>query len=248
MKRAVLSSLLALAILSPVALAQTPIQLKYECSPEDVETFGLPCTEDEPCPVFLELSSAEAAGPKLFAAGNLHTGSTTLFGVLLASEDNGVTWTEPFPRIRASALEQIEFFDPQTGWASGGSLDPLSRNPFLLVTADGGKTWRQRPMFDDTKYGAITQFHFTSRTAGELLMDVSQGRNTRQELYGSGTGGESWELKQSSTKPLRLTAPAKPAVWRMRADAASKTLRLEHANGRAWDLITSFAIHVADCH
>lgn len=235
-----------MAILSACLSAQTPFQLKYECSPADAEAFGLPCTEQRPCQVFLEISSVDSAGGKLFAVGNLHTEDITLYGVVLASEDRGATWAEPIARVRASALEQVEFFDAKTGWASGESVDPLSRNPFVLLTTDGGKTWRQKLMFDDTKYGTITQFHFTSASSGELLLDASRGNQTRQELYGSETGGESWELKESSTKPIHFPS-AKSTAWRVRPDAPTKTLRVEHLNGRVWEPVASFAIHVADC-
>ena len=242
MKRAVIAAVLFV----PWLAAQTPTQLKYECTPEDIDVFGLTCTEEEPCPVFLELSSAESVGSRIIAIGNLHTRNSTLFGILLASDDSGLTWTEPTMRIRNTALEQVEFFDPLTGWASGESVDPLSRNPFFLLTTDGGKTWRQKLLFDDTKYGVISQFHFNSKASGELVLDASQGKRVRNELYASETGGESWELKQTSATPLRLSRP-RAQNWRARADAPSNTLRLERANGRSWDLVASFAIHVSDC-
>jgi len=54
----------------------------------------LTCSEDEPCDVFLELASVEGVGSTIFAAGNLHTVTTTLYGVLLASGDGGKTWTK----------------------------------------------------------------------------------------------------------------------------------------------------------
>ena len=50
--------------------------------------------------MFLELSNVEAAGNKIFLAGNLHTPTTTLYSILLATEDAGKTWIEPHPRIR----------------------------------------------------------------------------------------------------------------------------------------------------
>ena len=228
---------------------QAPVHVAYECAPEDIDAFGLTCTDEEPCAVFLELASAEAAGGRLFVTGNLHTRNATLFGILLASEDGGTTWTEPQARIRSGALEQIEFLDLQTGWVSGESIDPLARNAFMLLTGDGGKTWRQRLLSEDTKYGTIAQFHFDSKTSGELVLDASQGKTTRQELYGTMTGGESWELKQTSNTPLRLKNARSPAqaTWRVRADAASDTYRLERGGGRTWETVTSFAIHVADC-
>ena len=230
--------------------AQTTVQVAYDCPPADAENFGLNCSEDQPCPVFLELASAGAAGERLFVAGNLHTSDTTLFSLLLASEDAGLTWTEPSPRLQNAALEQIEFFDAQTGWVSGESIDPLTRNPFLMVTADGGKTWKQKLLFEETRYGTISQFHFTSKTDGELLLDTTQGKTKRVETYVSHTAGESWEL-QGVSAAARLTSAPRPPDLRVRADAASAAYRLERAatknNARVWESIATFAIHVTDC-
>ena len=39
-----------------------PIALPYQCSLEDIRWSGLTCSEDEPCPIYLELSSVEAVG------------------------------------------------------------------------------------------------------------------------------------------------------------------------------------------
>src|SRR5262249_52240739 len=148
-------------LLCAVVAAQT--KLEYACPPEDVDGFGLSCSAEDPCAVFLELSAVEAAGAKIFVAGNLHTRSTTLYSVLLASEDGGKTWTEPFKRIRAGALEQIQFIDFANGWVSGQLIEPLPRDPFLLITTDGGKSWRQRPLFEESRFGSISQFWFESK-------------------------------------------------------------------------------------
>jgi hypothetical protein len=242
--------MLALRLAAQTAAGVAPVSVAYECPPADVEAFGLNCTEDRPCPVFLELASVEAAGGRVLITGNLHTRDITLFSLLLASEDGGVTWTEPTARMRNAALEQIEFFDPQTGWISGESIDPLARNPFLMMTADGGRTWRQKLLFEDSKFGTIAQFHFDSKSNGELVLDATQGKAVRQELYATMTGGESWEVKQVSNKPLKLKSvrSAEQAGWRVRADAANGTYRLEHGAGRNWQHVASFNIHVTDCH
>jgi len=228
--------------------AESPIA--YDCPPKDIELFGLNCTDEEPCPVLLELTAAEAAGNRILVTGNLHTRNTTLFSLLLASDDNGLTWAEPTSRIRNAALEQIEFWDPQTGWISGESIDPLARNPFLLLTADGGHTWRQKSLSEDEKFGTIAQFHFDSKTNGELVVDAGQGNAVRQELYASMTGGESWELKEVSNKLLRLkgSRPPNQSGWRVRADSAHGAYLLERGAGRSWEMVASFPIHVADCH
>jgi len=231
--------------------AQTPVRVPFDCSPEQAEAFGLNCSEDQPCPAYLELASAAGAAGRVFVAGNLHTSDTTLFSLLLASEDGGLTWTEPAPRLHNAALEQIEFLDVQTGWISGESIDPLTRNPFLLMTADGGKTWRQKVLFEEAKFGAIAQFHFTSKNDGEILLDLTQGKAKRTESYSTHTGGESWEL-QGRGSAVRLATPPRPSEWRVRADASSATYRVEHlanpAGSRVWESVASFAVHVTDCH
>ncbi len=244
MRLAALLSVFAVAL-----AAQAPVRLAFECAAEEIEAFGLTCGSEEPCAVYLELASADASGNRILLAGNLHTANRTLFSVLLASDDSGLTWTEPHARIRSSALEQISFLDLQTGWISGEVVDPLARDAFFLLTTDGGKTWRRRPVLDDTKAGTISQFHFTSRNTGQLVLDTSQGRTKRSELYETNTGGESWEIKQTSNTLLRLTA--RPAMqllgWRVRTDAASGTHGLERGGGRDWERVASFAVHVTDC-
>ena len=135
--------------------AQSARPVSYDCPPGDIEQFGLNCSEKEPCQVLLELTSADVAGNRILVTGNLHTREATLFSLLLASDDGGLTWQEPAARLRNAALEQIEFWDPQTGWISGESIDPLARNPFLLLTGDGGRTWRQKVLQEDEKFGTI---------------------------------------------------------------------------------------------
>jgi hypothetical protein len=128
----------AALLLSCVVGLRAESAVTYDCPPEDIEQFGLNCSEDEPCTVLLELASAEAVGNRIIVTGNLHTRNATLLSLLLVSDDGGVTWTEPVIRMRNAAFEQIEFWDAQTGWVSGESINPLARNPFLLLTTDRG--------------------------------------------------------------------------------------------------------------
>ena len=225
-------------------LAQSPAKIEYACPPEDIDSFGLSCSPDDPCRVFLELSSIEATGAKMFVAGDLHTESTTLYGVLLASEDGGKTWTEPLKRIRAAALEQIEFIDLAKGWISGQSIEPLPRDPFLLITEDGGKTWRQKMLFEDSIFGAITQFWFDSPTTGELVLDRDVNGRAAHERYQTNTAGESWELEESAAKPVNLKSRKDP-TWRLRADG--KMYQAQRRSSAGWETVASFSIAVADC-
>jgi hypothetical protein len=238
-------------LLFPLLLAaQDATRVEYSCTAGDVERFGLICSEDEPCDVFLELVSAEGVGSTIFAAGNLHTLNTTLYGVLLVSGDGGKTWTEPNPRIESAALDQVEFADFQHGWASGVMEEPLARDPFFLSTADGGKTWRRRPLFPETHYGSIQQFWFDSARTGQLIFERSQGSRSIFEIYETTNGGDTWTIKESGVKNPRLEkAPTKDgATWRIRTDAASKTNRIERRAARgAWETVASFAVRAGVC-
>ena len=237
-------------LLPLLAAAQDAIRVEYACPTADVEKFGLTCSEDEPCDVFLELASAEGVGSTIFAVGNLHTVTTTLYGVLLVSGDGGKTWSEPSPRIEGAALDQVQFPDFQHGWASGVVEEPLARDPFFLVTADGGKTWHSRPLFNETHYGSIQQFWFDSGKSGQLIFERSEGSASVFEIYETTNGGDTWVIKESGTKnPILAGAPVKDsATWRVRTDAASKTNRVERrTSGGAWETVASFAVRAGVC-
>jgi hypothetical protein len=242
---------LLLPLVFPLLLAaQNAIGLEYTCPPADVDKFGLTCSEEEPCDVFLELVSAEGVGSTIFAAGNLHTVTTTLYSVLLMSGDGGKTWTEPTPRIEGAVLDQVQFPDFQHGWASGVMEEPLARDPFFLVTTDGGKNWRSRPLFNETHYGSIQQFWFDSGKTGQLILERAEGRASVSEIYETSNGGDTWTIKEAGAKnPKLANAPSKEnATWRIRTDAASKTNRIERRTaGGGWENIASFPVRAGVC-
>jgi hypothetical protein len=226
-----------------------PVRLGFECTEEDMQWGGLTCTEEEPCPVYLELSAVESIGNKVFAAGNIHTSDVTLYSVVLASEDAGKTWQEPYDRMRGTSLDHIQFIDFESGWVSGQLLVPVPQDPFLLITSDSGKTWRRRPVFGEARAGTIQHFWFSSRTSGSLLIDRSQsGEATRFELYESANGGESWSVREMSDKPIRMRRAGVPNTdWRIRADAPTKSFRIERHQGERWATIASFLVPISQC-
>jgi len=239
-------------ILAALALhAEEPQKIDNVCVPEDIEALGLTCSDNEPCAVFLELSSAEGFGANIFVIGNLHTVDTTISAVLLASSDRGKTWSEPVKRIRAAELDQIQFADPMHGWASGVKVNSLPRDPFLLLTVDGGQMWHPVPLFDEPLLGAIQQFWFDSANHGQLVVDRSQGQTKRYELYQSSTGGETWTLKEATDQPIPpaqiepKTAGAEGPNWRVAADKDS--YRVERRNVAGWETLARFAIHAGEC-
>lgn len=228
-----------------------PIVLPYACSADDIQWGGLSCAEDQPCAIFLELSAVEAAGPRIVVAGNLHAESVTLYSVLLASDDDGRTWTEVHPRMRGATLDHIQFLNATTGWISGEELFALPQNPFLLLTTDGGKTWSRRPVFGDSsedRFGMVQQFSFADKDDGSLIVDRGQpGSGRRYSMYHSRTGGESWDIVQETSKPLRLTQSPPASLWRVRVDAATHSFHVEHRQDDRWTSVAAFAVTLAPC-
>ncbi|HUQ92985.1 MAG TPA: hypothetical protein VM120_14990 [Bryobacteraceae bacterium] len=227
-----------------------PLKLDFTCKEEDTTTFGLTCSIDEPCDVFLELSAVEMMGNRLFLTGNLHTSNVTLWSILLMSEDGGKTWSESYERMRSTGLEQIQFLGLEVGWIGGQQLLSLPRDPFLLVTGDGGKTWRKKPVYSETRVGAIEQFSFENPKDGAMLIDRTQSGDSggRHEYYESNTGGDSWSLRQVSPKPIKLKRPhVANENWRVRADGPTKSFRIEHRSAQRWQTAASFLIKVGDC-
>ena len=225
-----------------------PMALEYRCNEEEIRSTGLSCTREDPCPLYLELTSVEAAGNRIFLVGNIHSPSTTLSSVLLASDDGGKTWREPHERLRAAGLDHIQFIDFQNGWISGALLHPLPHDPFLLTTSDGGQLWRVQAIFAEPRFGFIQQFWFSSRTNGSIVMDQGQaGESGRYELYETPNAGDTWVLRQTSERPLQIKRASGTTDWRLRADAATKSYRIERHAADAWHGIASFAVSIGGC-
>ena len=227
-----------------------PMVVPFQCTEEDIRSGGLACTDEDPCPVYLELASAGSTGIRLFVAGNIHTATATLFSIILGSDDNGHTWREVHERLRFSTLEGLQFSDTDNGWASGIELSPLPQDPFLLKATDGGKTWRQVALFEDTRYGTILQYQFQDKSTGTLIFDRGSGSgSSRYERYESRDGGDSWTLKETSAKPFPARRPADPSQpeWRVRADANSRSFHLEHREGGRWSPVAQFAVNLGMC-
>lgn len=238
----------------PVVLtnAGKPMVVPFECTREDVQSAGFSCSEEAPCPIYLELSAAAASGNKYYVVGNIHSDAVTLFSVLLGSEDAGRTWTELYERIRGSGLDHVQFVDTETGWVGGQQLFPLPQDPFLLLSTDGGKSWRQQSVFGDnadSHFGSIQELYFASKTSGGVIVDRSQGGDAGPfALYESSDGGQTWTVKEQSSKLLRLKdAPAPDAVWRVRVDAPTKAFLMEHREGERWTSRAAFAVNLGSC-
>jgi photosystem II stability/assembly factor-like uncharacterized protein len=237
---------------APPVLENTgkPMLAPFRCTEEDIHSAGLTCSEQDPCPVYLELAAVESTGIRIFAAGNIHTGTATLYTILLGTEDNGQTWREVHERIRGAGLDHLQFADVETGWTSGLSFAPLPQDPFLLKTTDGGKTWRPHPIFNEPRFGSIQQFFFEDKKSGSLVIDHGAGTGgDRYELYETNDGGETWNIRETNVKAIRIKrAPLTPNPdWRVRADGATKSFQLEHRQGQRWTGLAAFAVNLGVC-
>lgn len=228
-----------------------PIVVPFQCREDDIQSFGLGCTEEEPCPLYLELAAFETLGNQLYVAGNIHSDAATLYSILLVSADGGKSWREPFQRIRGASLDRILFNGFEHGWIIGGTVNPIARDPFLLITSDGGKLWRRAAVFDDSRAGSIQQIFFDSPNTGSLIFDRGRGGDgPRYELYESATGGDNWMIRQASDQPVgirHMPPPTENVDWQMRPDAATKANRIERRQAGKWVSVASFAVDLPAC-
>jgi len=225
----------------PVAEIRPPA-----CGDAEITEFGLECTVKDSCSIYLELAGIEQAGGRLFLSGNFHTGSATLWSLLLASEDEGRTWTEPHPRLRGAALDDIQFVDAETGWVSGHIAGALPRDPFLLKTTDGGKTWRRVPVFEESGYGAIDAFRFESRASGVLYLQRRGEPRQRYQRWETQNGGDTWTLREAGPKPFPQPRP-RQSGWRIRTDARARMYFVERLNEQAWTAVARFPVRFGEC-
>lgn len=225
-----------------------PLLVAYQCTPADTQAAGLGCSEEDPCPVYLELANVEPVGNKIFLTGNVHTPMATLYSILLGSEDNGNTWTEPYVRTRSSGLDQIQFVDFQNGWISGANLQGAPRDPFLLITTDGGKSWNAHPIFEETRVAAIERFWFDGAANGTMLIDARLD-NGKHELYETRDGGATWTAGRTSADPIAIPKDKQPnaPAWRVRTDAATHSYVIEKSSNNRWQKVASFLVDIASC-
>ncbi len=234
----------------PLKYTGAPVRVPVECAADDLQALQLTCPAARPCTVDLELDGVESAGSHVFLAGSLHAEDTTLFSILLASDDGGATWREPYERIRGAGLDMVQFIDFETGWASGESLGAVPRDPFLLLTRDGGKSWSRRPVFADGRAGTIDFFHFDTKTHGKLWIGrpLSGEASSRYEAYETEDGGETWVLLEASAKPFpQDSRPAPTGDYRLRADRTTDAYRIERRAPAGWETAASFLVRAGEC-
>lgn len=224
-----------------------PMHAAFACTSDNLDWAGLACSDDDPCVIYLELNAIATAGKGIFLAGDLHAQSATLSSILLASDDGGGTWKEPAARVRGASLDQIQFLGADHGWIAGETVYPLPRDPFFLITSDGGESWRNRAVTDEGGPGSIQRFFFDSPRHGELLIDGGEGsEGARYKQYETNTSGDGWTLRAATTSaPKMLAAP--PAESDYRLTAGKDAYLIERRTGGKWIPLASLAVVAATC-
>jgi photosystem II stability/assembly factor-like uncharacterized protein len=225
------------------------MHMPYACPEEELDAAGLSCTASQPCAVYLELIAIAATGARVLATGDLHASSGTLASVLLISDDSGTTWKEPAPRVRGATIDQLQL-NGQTAWAAGETQYPLARDPFFLLTTDGGASWRKQAIGEEDSPGAVQRFWFDSPQHGEAIVDAGKTADGgRYRAYESENGGGSWNLTgaSDSAPKLKHAPPNEEPEWRVATSKDGKAVGIEHRFNGEWIPAASFAIEVANC-
>jgi hypothetical protein len=225
----------------------------YSCTESDLQFAGMTCSEAEPCPIYLEVSHVYPLGRKLFVTGNIHSALVTLYSVLLQSDDAGTTWQERVERVRGGEVDRIQFTNFDTGWVSGQRVTPLPGDPFLLLTTDGGKSWRKQEVLPEGTTGSIQKMWFSSPKEGMVVIDrgASGEDQMRYSRYETMTGGTSWMIRESAEKAIGLpagTAGAEEEIWRAVGDTAGKRFSIERKTDAGWVAVPQrIALELARC-
>lgn len=248
MQRALLTLFLPLLLAAQTQPAAPTQKVPFACAEDDLQAAGLLCSEAEPCAIYLELNSLATAGKKLFLAGDIHAEAGTISSILLASEDGGASWKEPYPRIRGAALDQLQIYDLEHGWAAGETQYPLSRDPFFLISADGGRTWRPKPVYEEGGPGSVQQFWFDSAQHGELIVDAGRKANGgRYAVLESENGAEGWMARASTPNLPVLKRAPRGEESAFRLQAKDKVYEIQQRDGEKWEMVAIFPIEIASC-
>ncbi len=115
-----------------------------------------------------------------------HLFALTREGTLLRSRDGGTRW-QAAPIASAARFTRLVFVDPEHGWALA---ERAAGGPAVHVTADGGDTWRERPIPADEIRGIAFPDALSGWAVGPQTILVSRdgGENWRRQSIGAARG------------------------------------------------------------
>ncbi|MGI8857056.1 MAG: WD40/YVTN/BNR-like repeat-containing protein [Thermomicrobiales bacterium] len=107
--------------------------------------------------------------------------------VVLATQDGGVTWTQPYPAPAPNNL--WHFSDAQRGIGAGTLLDPAA----ILISEDGGAAWRQVSTLRDGHAGEVTRLSFPDSLHGWAAVAYEKfGSAPTMKLFRTTDGAATW--------------------------------------------------------
>lgn len=230
----------------------TPLVLPFDCASDEVANYPLSCAAGDSCEISIELNSVTSVREKVFVVGEFHDGSRTLASFVLRSTDGGRGWDEVHDRMPGVSLSRLYFHDERNGWATGQELSIPPRDPFFLLTTDGGENWRRRDIYPEPEVGVIEEYWFDDAMSGGLLIDRMQAADAgrRYERYETMTGGASWMIREASPTPIRVrnVLPVGPDTgWRLTNDADRGAWQVEQRQPGGWATVAEFSTMVAIC-
>ena len=119
---------------------------------------------------------------------------------LFWTSDAGASWKEISPSLPPEAeVQDVQFTDPQTGWALGMKMDPNAGASFHLAhTEDGGQTWMSGAisLFEPgeiASHAERAEMAWFDAQTGWISVKQTTGSNfSLGTLFTTSNGGESW--------------------------------------------------------
>jgi photosystem II stability/assembly factor-like uncharacterized protein len=111
------------------------------------------------------------------------------------TEDGGRRWRDITPPGDPTALDGVDFRNPDQGWAGAEEGREGENRVVLFATGDGGRTWRRRPVEVDglgtvasgTAFAPVGRHRVFALVGESLSTPYSAGH-----LFTSGDGGRHW--------------------------------------------------------
>ncbi len=127
--------------------------------------------------------------------------------VFVRTQDGGQTW-QSFDLSRfAGTLVDVHFFDVHQGIAVGGSSSNLGSDSrtVILVTNDGGTSWRRQLLSDGPGSEWGWKISFPSLFVGYVSVGyIGSAPNTPAKIYKTADGGSTWSKLEIPVSVERL--------------------------------------------